>query len=118
MEMRIKSTRSVVFAVVAVSVWASPAFATLPMTGTFVPALQSVDTLLQNFMAGKPIPGGTITITHNEKVIYDRGIGYSDVAGTVPMQETELMRLASGSKPGTASATTQMAKDGKARLDG
>lgn len=86
------------------------------MTGTYVPELQAVDTLLQNFMVGKPIPGGTITITHNDKVIYERGIGYSNAAKTVPMQETALMRLASVSKPITASAIQQLAKDGQLNL--
>ena len=87
------------------------------MTGTYVPELQAVDTLLQNFMIGKPIPGGTIAITHNHKVIYERGIGYSNAASTVPMQETALMRLASVSKPVTASAINQLAKDGKLDLN-
>jgi CubicO group peptidase (beta-lactamase class C family) len=80
------------------------------MTGTYVPELQAVDTLLQNFMVGKPIPGGTIAITHNDKVIYERGIGYRD-ARSAPMQENALMRLASVSKPITASAIHQLAKD-------
>jgi CubicO group peptidase (beta-lactamase class C family) len=90
-----------------------PAVAILPVTETYVPELQSVDTLLQNFMVGKPIPGGTIAITHNDKVIYERGIGFSNAENTVPMQETELMRLASVSKPVTASAIQQLAKDGQ-----
>jgi CubicO group peptidase (beta-lactamase class C family) len=92
-------------------------FADLPMTGTYVPELQAVDTLLQNFMVGKPIPGGTITITHNDKVIYERGIGYSDASRLVPMPETALMRLASVSKPVTASAIHQLAKDGQLDLN-
>jgi CubicO group peptidase (beta-lactamase class C family) len=87
------------------------------MTGTYVPELQAVDTLLQNFMVGKPIPGGTIAITHNDRVIYERGIGYSNAARTVPMQETALMRLASVSKPVTASAIHQLAKDGQLNLN-
>ena len=115
--MRITSARYFVFAAVVVSGWVSPAFGVLPMTGTYVPELQAVDTLLQNFMVGKPIPGGTIAITHNDKVIYERGIGYSDAASTVPMQETALMRLASVSKPVTASAIHQLAKDGQLNLN-
>jgi N-acyl-D-amino-acid deacylase len=95
----------------------APAFADLPMTGKYVSELQAVDTLLQNFMAGKPIPGGTITITQHDKVIYDRGIGYSNAANTAPMQETALMRLASVSKPITASAIQQLAKDGQLDLN-
>jgi CubicO group peptidase (beta-lactamase class C family) len=79
--------------------------------------LQAVDALLQNFMDGKPIPGGTIAITHDDKVIYERGIGYSNEARTIPMQETALMRLASVSKPITASAIQQLAKDGQLSLD-
>src|SRR5690606_30093208 len=78
---------------------APPAFADLPMTGAYVPELQAVDALLQEFIAGRPIPGATIAITHDDKVIYERGIGYSNEARTVPMQETALMRLASVSKP-------------------
>jgi CubicO group peptidase (beta-lactamase class C family) len=104
-------------AAVAASTEVSPAFAVLPMTGTYVPELQAVDTLLQNFMVDKPIPGGTVAITHNHQVIYERGIGYSDAARTAPMQETALMRLASVSKPVTASAIQQLAKDGKLDLN-
>ncbi len=115
--MRITSLRHFVFAAVAVLMGVSPAFGVLPMTGTYVPELQAVDTLLQNFMVGKPIPGGTIAITHNDQVVYERGIGYSDVASTMPMQETALMRLASVSKPVTASAIQQLAKDGQLNLN-
>ncbi len=115
--MRINSARYFAFAAVAVSVGVSPAFGVLPMTGTYVPELQAVDTLLQNFMVGKPIPGGTIAITHNDQVIYERGIGYSDAAHALPMQETALMRLASVSKPVTASAIQQLAKDGELNLN-
>jgi CubicO group peptidase (beta-lactamase class C family) len=105
------------FAAVLLSGLAPPVFGVLPMTGTYVPELQAVDTLLQNFMVGKPIPGGTIAITHNDKVIYERGIGYSDATSTVPMQENALMRLASVSKPVTASAIHQLVKDGQLNLN-
>src|SRR6478672_7410447 len=117
MEMRINSARYFMFAAVAVLAGVTPAFGVLPMTGAYVPALQLVDTLLQNFMVGKPIPGGTIAITHNDELIYERGIGYSDAAHTMPMQETALMRLASVSKPVTASAIHQLAKDGQLDLN-
>src|SRR5262245_14266610 len=102
--MRLASAQYIVISAVAVTGFVSPAFGVLPMTGTYVPELQAVDTLLQNFMVGKPIPGGTIAITHNDRVIYERGIGYSNSARTVPIQESALMRLASVSKPVTASA--------------
>jgi hypothetical protein len=85
------------------------------MAGAYVPELQAVDSLLQDFMVGRPIPGGTIAITHDDKVIYERGIGYSNEARTIPMQETAMMRLASVSKPITASAIQQLAKDGPAK---
>jgi CubicO group peptidase (beta-lactamase class C family) len=103
-------------AAVLLAEFVSPAIGELPMTGTYVPELQAVDTLLQNFMVGKPIPGGTIAITHNDKVIYERGIGYRDAARTVPMPEIAMMRLASVSKPVTASAIHQLVKDGQLNL--
>src|SRR5262245_39681144 len=117
MEMRLAFATYFAFAAVLIAGWVSPAFGELPMTGKYVPELQAVDTLLQNFMVGKPIPGGTIAITHNDQVIYERGIGYSNEAHTVPMQETALMRLASVSKPVTASAIHQLAKDGQLDLN-
>ncbi|MGD9722373.1 MAG: serine hydrolase domain-containing protein [Pirellulales bacterium] len=104
-------------AVMALGLIASPALAALPMTGAYVPQLQAVDTLLQNFMISRPIPGGTVAITHHDQVIYERGIGYSDLARTSPMQETALMRLASVTKPVTASAIHQLAKDGALDLN-
>jgi CubicO group peptidase (beta-lactamase class C family) len=116
-QMNIIFRRAIVFHAVAVVLGVQFANAALPMTGAYVPELQVVDTLLQNFMIGKPIPGGTIAITHNHELIYERGIGYSDLAHTVPMQETELMRLASVSKPATASAIQQLIKDGKLDLN-
>jgi uncharacterized protein YjbI with pentapeptide repeats/CubicO group peptidase (beta-lactamase class C family) len=115
--MRFAFALYVTFTATFLSGWASFAHADLPMTGAYVPELQSVDALLQSFMAGKPIPGGTIAITHDDKVIYERGIGYSNEARTVLMQETALMRLASVSKPITASAIQQLAKDGQLSLD-
>ena len=116
-QMNIIFRRTIVFPAVAVVLGVQFANAALPMTGAYVPELQVVDTLLQNFMIGKPIPGGTIAITHNHELIYERGIGYSDTAHSVPMQETDLMRLASVSKPVTASAIQQLVKDGKLDLN-
>jgi CubicO group peptidase (beta-lactamase class C family) len=109
--------RTILFAAVTAVLSVQFANGALPMTGTYVPGLQAVDTLLQNFMIGKPIPGGTIAITHNHELIYERGIGYSDAAHSVPMQESALMRLASVSKPVTASAIQELIKDGKLDLN-
>ncbi len=74
--MRSTTLRSVIL--VAIAVVVSPALGELPMTGAYVPELQNVDSLLQAFMVGKTIPGGTMAITHNGQVVYERGIGYRD----------------------------------------
>ena len=113
--MRSTTLRSVIL--VAIAVVVSPALGELPMTGVYVPELQNVDSLLQAFMVGKTIPGGTMAITHNGQVVYERGIGYRDLGHTAPMQETALMRLASVTKPVTASAIHQLAKDGMLGLN-
>ncbi len=94
-----------------------PALADLPMTGQQVQELAAIDTLLQNFMSSRAIPGATLAITHNGSVVYERGFGYSDAARSIPMLETAQMRLASVSKPITASAVQQLAKDGRLGLD-
>ncbi|MFG6487480.1 serine hydrolase domain-containing protein [Roseateles sp. BYS78W] len=111
------SRRVRVCALLAALVAAQPALADLPMTGQYVPELPAVDALLQNAMGSWSIPGATLAITHDGAVVYERGFGYSDAAMSLPMQETAQMRLASVSKPVTASAIQQLVKDGRLGLD-
>src|SRR5678815_1867396 len=100
-----------------IAIAAEPARAQLPTQGQSVPQLASVDTLLQNFILTNNIPGGEVAITHNGAVVYERSFGYTSAARNIGMPETEMMRLASVSKPITAAAINKLATDGKLNLD-
>ena len=90
---------------------------TLPMRGSVVPELSAVDDVLQAFFSEHPIPGGAVAISQGGRIVYERSIGYRDASESVPLEETTMMRLASVSKPITATAIRELVHDGKLTLN-
>ncbi len=91
-----------------------PAFA---QTGIDVPSMLKADTLITEFMKSWSITGGTVAITKDGRLIYNRGFGYADQAKTEPMQPYHLQRIASNSKAITAIAIMKLIQDAKLKLD-
>ena len=58
-----------------------------------------------------------LAITHNGKLVYARGFGYSDVEKKELVKPDALFRIASVSKPITAVAVMQLVEKGKLKLD-
>ena len=52
----------------------------LPVTGTAVPGMASVDAAISALMKEWDIPGGAVGIVRDGRLVYARGFGYSDVA--------------------------------------
>ncbi|MEO9020902.1 MAG: serine hydrolase [Ginsengibacter sp.] len=82
-------------------------------TGIPVPEMTQADNLVKNFMTTYAIPGLTIALTKDGKIVYMRGFGYSDIAKTIPVQPNNLFRIASCSKQITAIAIMKLMQDGK-----
>ena len=87
------------------------------MTGKAGPGLQSIDETMRRFMARYPIPGASLAISDNGRLVYSRGFGYADVAAKEPVEPEDLFRIASISKPITAVAVMQLVERGKLDLD-
>ena len=77
----------------------------LPMTGTDIPALATLDTNMQSLLSKYGIPGGALAVVKDGRLVYVRGFGYADTNAGEVVQPDSLFRVASLSKPITCAAT-------------
>lgn len=89
----------------------------IPVTGTAVPSLKAFDDAMVNFMEARDIPGGTLLVMKDGKVVLERGYGWKDKNETVAMPKNALMRLASVIKPFTAAAIRKLAAENQLNLN-
>lgn len=75
------------------------------------------DRILQNFMQEHRIPGLSVAVTQEGRLILTRGYGYADIANREPVRAESLFRIASISKPITAVAILQLIEQGLLNLD-
>ncbi|MEZ5327118.1 MAG: serine hydrolase [Verrucomicrobiales bacterium] len=91
---------------------------TRPMTGPDPAArLEGLDQLVQDFMDRHHIPGAALALTDRGSLVYARGFGYADIAARTPVSPRSLFRIASISKPVTATAIFKLIESGKLNLD-
>ncbi|HVF71634.1 MAG TPA: serine hydrolase domain-containing protein [Chthoniobacterales bacterium] len=98
---------------IALMVFALPIFA---QTGIPAGSMSQCDTQMQTFMANYQIPGATLAITKNGKLVYMRAFGTADQAGTEATQPYHLFRIASISKPITSVAIMRLIESGQLSL--
>ena len=91
--------------------------ATMPTSGTAVPELASFDRVLTTLMGKWGIPGGSIAVVKDGRLVLARGYGYANAEAKEPVAPDALFRIASVSKPITAVAVLRLAEQGKLDLD-
>lgn len=89
---------------------------TSAQTGIPVTQLSACDGMIEDFMADWDIPGGTVALARNGKLIYARAFGYADQDLSELVQPYHMFRIASVSKPITAVAIMKMVEDGEINL--
>lgn len=77
----------------------------------------SYDRMMHEFMKEHRVPGASVAVTDQGRVVFARGYGYADVAKKEGAQPTSLFRIASISKPITAVAILQLVEQNKLKLD-
>jgi N-acyl-D-amino-acid deacylase len=95
---------------------AGPADA-VPVTGVADPKLAAYDELMADFMRRHRPPGAALAVSRDGRLVYARGFGFADVERREPVQPLSLFRIASLSKPFTATAVMQLVQQRKLRLD-
>ena len=88
-----------------------------PVTGTERPECAALDDWMTAFVKEHKIPGGSLAIMHDGKLIYARGFGWADREAKTPVQPDSLFRIASVSKPITAVAILKLAEEKRLKLD-
>ncbi len=78
--------------------------------------MSQCDGQIQTFMTNYQVPGATIAITKNGKLIYARAFGNADQAGTEATQPYHMFRIASISKPITSVAIMKLVENGQLSL--
>lgn len=83
--------------------------------GTALAGLSSFETTMKSFMQARNIPCGQLAVVRKGKLVLSRGYTWSDDA-SLTTQPTSLFRIASISKPVTATAVLRLVQDGKLKL--
>lgn len=112
---------SVIFQILFVVIFCSTGLSNepvveIPVTGKAVPQLKSIDNFMVWFVKKNQVPGGSVAITRNGKLVYTRGFGFADMEKQVPVESDNLFRIASLGKMITAIAVIRLAEDGKVKL--
>jgi len=89
----------------------------IPVTGTYVNQLNFLDYMMKSTLTQYDIPGGSIAVVKNGKLVYARGFGYADRDNHVPVQPSDVFRIASVTKTITGMAATKLIQDGTLNLD-
>lgn len=86
-------------------------------TGIPVPSMSDCDNEAIEFMDNFDIPGMTMAIARNGKLVYMRAFGNANIAGTEPTQPYHLFRIASVSKPITSIAIMKLMEEGEINMN-
>jgi len=68
-------------------------------------------------LLGRGIPGLSVAVAVDGRIVYSEGFGYADLEQRVPVWATTKFRIGSVSKPLTAVALVQLVEQGKIDLD-
>ena len=89
----------------------------LPVTGAANSDLEPFDRLMTSFVRENKVPGASLAVTRNSRLVYARGFGYAEVEHEEPVQPAALFRIASVSKPITAVAVLHLVERNKLKLE-
>lgn len=82
-----------------------------PVTGADTPELSGIDTVIDTWMSTYGVPGVTVAIVRDKKLVYEKGFGWQDLGGTQEIYPDARMRLATNSVKITKRALQQLVVD-------
>lgn len=84
--------------------------------GMPIPQLAHVDVAVADFMQQWNLPGGSVAIVKDGRLVYARGFGLANREANELVQPHHLFRIASVSKPVTSAAIMKLLEEGKIHL--
>ncbi|ACB76443.1 serine hydrolase [Opitutus terrae] len=88
----------------------------MPITGPAVAGFEMYDQRLPALLEKWHIPGATVAVAVDGRIIFARGYGFADPEAGRPMQPDTRMRIGSISKMLTAAAVLKLVEDGRLSL--
>lgn len=85
--------------------------------GVRVPTMMAYDSIIPAFMARYRVPGASVAVMRNGKLVFARGYGYADTTSKALVDPTSLFRIASVTKTITSAATMKLVEQGALSLD-
>ncbi|MFN8684401.1 MAG: serine hydrolase domain-containing protein, partial [Acidobacteriota bacterium] len=92
-------------------------FPLMAQTGIPVPEFVAFDSTIEGILRAYQIPGASLAIAHQGRLIHARGFGLADRDRPEPVQPDSLFRIASLSKTITGIAALKLVEQGKLRLE-
>ena len=89
----------------------------IPVTGADDADLAAFDELMLKFVADNQVPGASLAVARDGRLVYARGFGHADQQLGLPVQPGMRFRIASISKPITAAAILRLIELGLLKLD-
>jgi CubicO group peptidase (beta-lactamase class C family) len=80
-------------------------------------AFASFDRTVTEFMRARQIPGGSLAVVKDRRLVYVKGYGWADRDKQVPVRPDTLFRIASISKPFTAAAVLKLVERQHVQLE-
>lgn len=96
------------------STWFDP---TLNQTPAVSPSIEQVDHVVASFMSTYNVPGMSVAITRNGKLVYAKSYGKADIETGEDANNSSLYRIASLSKPITSITIMKFIEQGKLSMD-
>ena len=81
--------------------------------GDFSGAVTALDTIIRNNLKQHRIPGATVALVHEGKVIFSKCYGYADTKKKAPITEDTYFMVGSVTKPFTALAILKLIEQGR-----
>jgi N-acyl-D-amino-acid deacylase len=86
-------------------------------TGPVMPKLAAYDDLMTSFLREHKPPGAALAVAYHGRLVYARGFGHADLEKREAVRPASLFRIASVSKPFTATAVMHLVEQGTLHLD-
>lgn len=78
---------------------------------------QTAEQNIQQLMKDKPVVGLSVAVVKNNKLIYTKAFGLKNIEQNIPLQTTDMFRIASISKSFSATSVMQLVEQKKISLD-
>lgn len=82
-----------------------------------LPAIEQVDQAVQSALQQYRLPGATIAVLQDDKIIYAKGYGYANLSARTPVKPEDRFQIGSISKQFVATAILLLMEEGKLALD-